>query len=222
MQVEWYGQSAFALRTPDATVFVDPFGDMPGLAARGLRWEYPPIEGVSANLLLVTHEHGDHNAVEAIGGDPQIIRSTAGRFDSPIGEVLAVASEHDAVAGTQRGPNTILVFEIGGLRVAHFGDFGQSALRDEQAAAIGRIDLAFVPVGGGPTIDGRLASAITRRVDARWAIPMHYRTKRIDFLDSVDAFFEAAGVVHRAGATCADTASLPRSAGTLAVELDAP
>ncbi len=75
-----------------------------------MQFEYPAIEGVDADLLLVTHEHLDHNAVEVIGGDPAILRSTAGRLESPIGEVLAVASEHDAAAGTERGPNTIFVF----------------------------------------------------------------------------------------------------------------
>ncbi len=53
-----------------------------------------------------------------------------------VGEVLGVASEHDEAAGTERGPNTIFVFELDGLRVAHFGDFGQRTLREEQAAAI--------------------------------------------------------------------------------------
>jgi hypothetical protein len=33
----------------------------------------------------VTHEHADHNAVEVVGGSPQILRSTAGTFDSPVG-----------------------------------------------------------------------------------------------------------------------------------------
>lgn len=50
------------------------------------------IEGVEADLLLVTHEHLDHNGVAAIGGAPATLRSTAGRLESPIGEVLAVAS----------------------------------------------------------------------------------------------------------------------------------
>ena len=82
--------------------------------------------GVEADLLLVTHEHRDHNGVEAIGGDPAILRSTAGTLESPVGEVVGVASEHDEVAGTQRGPNTIFVFTLDGVRVAHFGDFGQT------------------------------------------------------------------------------------------------
>jgi L-ascorbate metabolism protein UlaG (beta-lactamase superfamily) len=222
MHIEWYGQSAFALKAPDATVFIDPFGDMSAAAARGLRWEYPPIEGVPADVLLVTHEHSDHNATDAIAGEPPVLRSTAGRLDSPIGEVLAVASEHDAAAGTERGPNTIFVFDLGGLRVAHFGDFGQAALRDEQAAAIGTVDLAFLPVGGGPTMDGEQAAAIAERIGARWVVPMHYRTQRIDFLSGADDFLARVPEVHRPAATAFDTDDLPAAGALLAVLPDAP
>ena len=35
MHVEWYGQSSFALRAGDTTVFIDPFGDMSPAASRG-------------------------------------------------------------------------------------------------------------------------------------------------------------------------------------------
>ena len=105
MQVEWYGQSAFRLTAARQTVAIDPFGDMSAMAAsRGMQFDYPPIEGVEADLLLVTHEHIDHNGVEAIGGDPAILRSTAGTLESPIGEVVAIASEHDEAGGHRRGP----------------------------------------------------------------------------------------------------------------------
>src|SRR4051812_17302116 len=146
MQVEWYGQSAFRLTAGEATVFIDPFADVSAFGGRGIEFDYPPIEAVKADLLLVTHEHLDHNGTDAIGGDPAVLRSTAGRLESPVGEVVAVASEHDPAAGTQRGPNTIFRFEFDGTSVCHFGDFGQAALRDEQATAIGAVDLLFVPV----------------------------------------------------------------------------
>jgi hypothetical protein len=35
-----------------------------------------------------------------------VLRPTAGRVASPVGEVTAVASEHDRPAGTERGSNT--------------------------------------------------------------------------------------------------------------------
>jgi len=89
MRIQWYGQSAFDLA---GRVFIDPFGDVSLLASRGLEFDYPAIEGVAAELVLVTHEHRDHNGVEAIGGSPAVIRSTAGTLESPVGEVVAVAS----------------------------------------------------------------------------------------------------------------------------------
>ena len=211
MQVEWYGQSAFCLRGDRATVFIDPFGDVSPMTERGMQFEYPPITGVSADLLLVTHEHLDHNGVEAISGSPAVLRSTAGRLDSPLGEVVAVASEHDDAAGTERGPNTIFVFELDGVRVCHFGDFGQGSLRDRQRAAIGEeVDLLFLPVGGGPTVDAEQALAIAEELSPRWIVPMHYRTPRIGFLETADGFLglmpEAS--VTRMDSPAFDTASL--------------
>ncbi len=202
MQVEWYGQSAFRLTDGKDTVFIDPF-DVAFFAGRR-RWDYPAIVGVDAQLLLVTHEHVDHNAVDVIGGAPAILRSTAGTHESPIGEVIGVASEHDEVAGTQRGPNTIFAFTFGGRRVAHFGDFGQAALRPEQLAALGTIDLLFVPVGGGPTIGAEQATEIAAQLGAQVTVPMHYRTERIDFLETVDNFAARAARVDRLDASVFD------------------
>ncbi len=190
-------------------MFIDPFGDMSPLAGRGMQFDYPAIDGVGADLLLVTHEHLDHNGVEAIDGDPAILRSTAGKLESPLGDVVAIASEHDQAAGTERGPNTIFVFSLDGLRVAHFGDFGQAALRDEQAAAIGEVDLIFVPVGGGPTADAAQARAIVDRLSPKWVVPMHYRTPKIGFLEPADAFIEKFDEVHRCAETSFETGDLP-------------
>jgi L-ascorbate metabolism protein UlaG (beta-lactamase superfamily) len=222
MRVEWYGQSAFDLRSEQGSVLIDPFGDMSPAAARGLVFEYPPIADVTADLVLVTHEHLDHNAVETIGGEPTIHRSTAGRLDSPIGEIVAVASEHDQVAGTQRGPNTIFWFELDGLRVCHFGDFGQLTLRDEQAAAIGAVDLLFLPVGDGPTIGPAQARTIVERLRPHWVVPMHYRTPRISFLEPADAFLDMFEAVERLPAPAFDTGNLPSAGETIVVVPAAP
>jgi L-ascorbate metabolism protein UlaG (beta-lactamase superfamily) len=223
MQIEWFGQSAFRLDADGKTIAIDPFGDMSALSRdRGIQWDYPAIEGVEPDLLLVTHEHGDHNAVEAIDGDPHTLRSTAGGHESPIGRVTGVASEHDEVAGTERGPNTIFVFDFDGVRVCHMGDFGQSGLRPEQAEAIGEVDLLFVPVGGGPTAGAEQAALIVERLKPRWVVPMHYRTPRIGFLETADAFLDAAEQVERLSSPSFDTGDLPESDGSLIVVPAAP
>jgi L-ascorbate metabolism protein UlaG (beta-lactamase superfamily) len=222
MQVEWYGQSAFRLSDGAATVFIDPFDDLGPLAERGLRWDYPAIEGVQADLLLVTHEHRDHNGVGAIADDPPTLRSTAGCLESPIGEVVAVASEHDQAAGTERGPDTLFAFTLGGRRVAHLGDLGQADLREEQARALGRVDLLFVPIGGGPTIGAEQAAAIAARLSARVVVPMHYRTERIDFLEPVDGFAALAQRVERLESSAFDLEALPGGDSPLVVVPAAP
>jgi L-ascorbate metabolism protein UlaG (beta-lactamase superfamily) len=222
MRVEWFGQSAFALSDGGAKVFVDPFADMSALAGRGMRFDYPPIAADGVDLLLVTHEHLDHNGVEAIAGTPALLRSTAGVLESPIGPVTAIASEHDEVAGTARGPNAIFVFELGGLRVAHFGDFGQNALRPEQAAAIGALDLLLIPVGGGPTIGGLAAAEIALALDPVWVVPMHYRTPRVSFLETEEEFARAIAHVRRLDSPSFETAELSRGETPLAVIPAAP
>ena len=199
MQLEWYGQSAFALRAGGRTVALDPFGDVSVLHGRGIRWEYPPIAGLTADLLLITHEHVDHNGAGAVGGDPVVIRATAGTHRSPLGEVVGIASEHDAVAGTLRGANVMFAFTFDGVRVAHLGDLGQPALRPEQEALLSDVELLMVPVGGGATIDAGQAAAIVERVAPRWIVPMHYRTERIGFLEPADGFLERYAHVVRAG-----------------------
>ena len=193
MHIRWYGQSAFLLSGERHSVFIDPFGDMSALRDRGVEWRYPPIEDVHADLLLLTHDHLDHNAAGVIGGDPQVIRA-AGTHESLIGEVVGIASEHDSVAGTQRGSNVIFRFELDGLQVAHLGDFGQPALRPEQRAALGAVDVLFIPVGGGPTIPAADAAQVVREVEPRLVVAMHFHTELIGFLDPPDAFLEELGV----------------------------
>jgi L-ascorbate metabolism protein UlaG (beta-lactamase superfamily) len=151
--------------------------------------------------VLVTHEHLDHNGTDAISGSPPVLRSTA---------------------GTERGPDTIFVFELDGARVAHFGDFGQSDLRDEQAAAIGQVDLLFLPVGGGPTIGAEQAAQIAERLGPRWVVPMHYRTPRVSFLETADAFLERMPDVHQLDQPSFETGDLPGEARPLVVVPAAP
>ena len=220
MQVEWYGQSAFRLsRRRDDGVRSTRSADMSAMAAsRGMQFDYPPIEGVQADLLLVTHEHIDHNGVEAIGGrpdDPALDRGharVAGRRDH--GDRLRArrAGRAPRAARTRSSCSSST-----GCGSRHFGDFGQCELRDEQAAAIGEIDLLFLPVGGGPTIGAEQATAIVERLSPRWVVPMHYRTPRIGFLETADAFLEGSVHVERLSEPSFDTEQLLVADGPLIV-----
>ena len=91
MQVEWYGQSAFRLTDGATTVFIDPFDDLVG------RWRARDALGVPRDRgrarptsCSSPTSTSTTTGSSAIGGDPVTLRSTAGRLESPIGEVLAV------------------------------------------------------------------------------------------------------------------------------------
>jgi L-ascorbate metabolism protein UlaG (beta-lactamase superfamily) len=215
MRIRWFGQSAFLLTGSEGAVMLDPIGDTAAFRGR-VRFDYPPVTGVAADLVLVTHDHRDHNGAAGIEGDPAVI-AVAGTHASPIGEVVGVAGEHDEVAGTRRGPNTLFAFDLDGIRVAHFGDHGQSVLRAEQAVALGRIDLLFVPVGGGPTVGAEGAAAIVERLDPRWVVPMHYRTPAVDFLEPVEPFLERFEAVTRCDSSEVDVPGAPN--GVLVLSL---
>jgi L-ascorbate metabolism protein UlaG (beta-lactamase superfamily) len=223
MRVDWHGQSAFTLRGEAATVFIDPWGDMSAAKSKGIAWDYPPISSPEAvDLLIVTHEHADHNGVEIVDGEPTLVRSQAGTHESPLGDVVAIASEHDDVAGTQNGPNTIVVFTLDGIRVAHFGDFGQAALRPEQRAHLDGIDLLFIPVGDGPTIGAATAAEIAKDLAPSWVVPMHYKTAKINFLETEEAFVEAMPKAEHLDSPSFDTADLEKGDGPLVVVPAAP
>jgi L-ascorbate metabolism protein UlaG (beta-lactamase superfamily) len=204
VKITWFGQSAFELAAESGRVFIDPFG-----AIEHVRWDYPRIDVESPDLLLVTHEHMDHNGVEAIDDPAQTVRSLAGTFETPVGEVLGVAAEHDTVAGSARGATSMFVLMLEGLRIAHLGDLGQDRLRAEQVEAIGTPDILMVPVGGMATIDGERAAGIVEQLAPTWIVPMHYRTPAIEILEPADSFLERFSRVEKLPASSFDTTDLP-------------
>lgn len=112
---------------------------------------------------------------------------------------------------------------LDGLAVAHFGDFGQDALRSERRAALGEVDVFFLPVGGGPTIGGEPAAAVVRELQPRLVVPMHFGTAVVEFLEPPDDFLAALGApVTRLGTNEVDTGDVLGSRGEPAVALLTP
>ena len=215
MRIQWHGQSAFDLA---GRVFIDPFGDVSSLAARGMQFDYPAIEGMEPELLLVTHEHLDHNGVEAIGGSPAVIRSTAGTLESPVGEVVAVASEHDEVAGTHAGRTRSTSSRSTACGSRTSATSARPRCATSRPTRSVRSTSRSCRSADGPTIGAAQARELADRIGARWVVPMHYRTPRIGFLETADAFLELFGDdVVRLDTPAFDTADLPDSGPTAVV-----
>lgn len=133
-----------------------------------------PVRKIPADVVLVSHAHHDHNAVENVTGVLHTV-ITPGRYD--LGEVVvtAIEADHDEAGGTKRGKTLLFVIEAEGLRVMHMGDLGHVPA-PEQIAALGRADVLMIPVGGFYTIDAKTAVTVAEKLGASVVLPMHYRT----------------------------------------------
>lgn len=78
----------------------------------------------------------------------------------------------DWQGGTIYGQNSIFVFEIAGLCIAHLGHLHHT-LTPAQLDAIGRIDVVLVPVDGSFTLNTDGMVEVLKQIDAPVAIPMH-------------------------------------------------
>jgi L-ascorbate metabolism protein UlaG (beta-lactamase superfamily) len=76
--------------------------------------------------------------------------------------------------------STAYRLELGDVRVAVFGNMAVE-LSEDQLEAIGIIDVAIVPVGGGGTLNPTEAAQLVRSIDAQIVIPVHYADKTIAY-----------------------------------------
>ena len=211
--VRWWGQAFVTIETWwGLTVAIDPYDP----ARTG--YDDP---GVSADLVLITHNHFDHDDADLVGGGPFVVRgvgedgtvqvfdltldrrpnesatklaetSESGRLGPHPVRVWSIPAWHDDVKGAQRGATAMFLIEVDGVRILHCGDLGQSELTPAQLDAIGRVDALLIPVGGTYTIDGATAARITAQLAPRFVVPIHYKTPALSIpLDDASAFLAA-------------------------------
>lgn len=219
-RLTWFGQSCFLLETAAGTrVLIDPIPKNLG---------YPLPAGLRADLVTVSHEHADHDNLAMVTGKPHVIHGlTADKkgwahVDERFRDVSirSVGVYHDDRRGAQRGLDTVFIFEVGGLRIAHLGDLGHT-LDDDQLEAIGSVDVLLVPVGGSSTVDAYQATRVVDQLHPRlMVVPMHYKTdaSASKELAPLDAFLERkANVRHVAGPTVVLTSVKARPATEIVV-----
>ncbi len=210
MELRYYGHSTFGLTSGGKTIVIDPFNDDIG----------HPKPKVSPDAVVISHEHFDHNNVGLVGGHPKVIRclghegKTWASIDERVGPVhiTGLGCYHDTEEGGARGLNTILLFEVEGLRVVHLGDLGH-LLTDDQTRAIGKVDVLMIPVGGHFTIGPAEAGKVMAQLKPRVVIPMHFKTgvNASWPIGTLDDFLKGKTAAKRVGASVTITAqSLPK------------
>jgi L-ascorbate metabolism protein UlaG (beta-lactamase superfamily) len=174
MKIKWLAHSAFLITADSGTrIVTDPY-------TTNERHRHGDIKE-TAEIVTVSHSHGDHNNVAAVKGNPLVLDKVEvkGIKDKSI-KIKGVMTAHDDAGGSKRGPNVIFCFDVDGVKICHCGDLGH-VLTDEQVKAIGKVDVLMIPVGGFFII-----------------LPMHYLTEKISIpIGKADDFLKGKSNVTR-------------------------
>ena len=190
MLIRYLGHSSFYLTTPKrAAVVIDPYSEY-------VPFSFPNLE---ADVVVVSHEHRDHNAVRRVQGSPVVVKRTADfpvEHEVPIkrtGEILTfmgLPTFHDNFGGRRRGPNTVWHFFWDGVHFVHLGDLGH-LLTDQQVQQLGKADVLFLPVGGKTTLGPAEAGLVINQLEPNLVFPMHFQVPGMEDLALCDSLLEA-------------------------------
>ena len=202
MKIKWLGHASFLITSDAGTkIITDPY-----VAGGGL--SYGEIKE-SADIVTVSHGHGDHNNVAAVQGNPAVVKEVAPVELKGI-KFNSIPTYHDSAGGKERGNNIIFCFEVDGMRVCHLGDLGHQ-LGDKEVAELGKVDILLIPVGGFFTIDASVATEVCSKLTPKVIIPMHYKNDRCVFpIAGVDEFLQG-----KAGVSRLDTSEVEFKPGEL-------
>jgi hypothetical protein len=169
--IQYFGHNFFLITTSKGTrIVTDPLG--PG---------WYPNPNVVGDVVTVGKEMFNHNAVQIVLGNPVILRGLTNygadwnKVSTSIKDTLIynvpIHQNAEVVEGIK---GSAFVFDLGTLCIAHLGDLSQK-LNEQQIKAVGKVDVALTPIGGGRTMGPELAKEVLAQLKPKIAIPMHYR-----------------------------------------------
>ncbi len=201
--VTFLGHSCFTIQQEGGeVVMIDPYAT------------YVPYPALPqpADVVLTTHAHIDHcprcfGETDRYTGDPIEVfpwdndgrtREGTWRITEDL-VVRFIEATHVTVSGGGQGYVTLFAFDVGGIRFAHLADLGR-ILDNDQIAALGDVDVLFLPVGGAFTIDAAEAlTVIAQLPTVKLVFPMHFHVDGITpwtDIAPLSAFTQVAGVLY--------------------------
>lgn len=167
VNITFLGHASFWIESPAGVTIVTDYSDLTPLP------EVPTI----ATMNIAHSSHHTRNPVEGIAhllpgwGD----ESGPADHDLTVRDVWVrnVTTNIRGYGGTQYNRNSIFVFEVARLCIAHLGHLHHKLTR-EHLEALGRIDIVLAPVDGSYTLDQTAMFEVIREIGAPVVIPMHY------------------------------------------------
>ncbi|MEQ9693756.1 MBL fold metallo-hydrolase [Shimia sp. SDUM112013] len=132
------------------------------------------------DVVTMNHAHATHWTEFPDPAIPHVLRGWdefggAADHHLDLGSMLVrnVPTDIRRFGGVEENGNSIFVFEVAGLCIAHLGHLHHEP-NPAQYAALGRMDVVMAAVDGGMTLDLPTMMRILRKVEARIVIPMHW------------------------------------------------
>jgi L-ascorbate metabolism protein UlaG (beta-lactamase superfamily) len=162
------GHSTFLIESPKGVRIATDYNDYIGLPA-------------VPDIATMNHAHDTHFTDHPNPAIPHILRGWT-QTGAPARHNLQVQDVHvrnvptnirDWGGGTERHGNSIFIFEVGSLCIAHLGHL-HHLLNQQQLDEMGKVDVVLVPVDGSFTLDLDGMMEVLRALKAPLMIPMHY------------------------------------------------
>ena len=169
VKITYAGHSTFLIESPQGVRIATDYNDYVRPSAL-------------PDIVTMNHAHSSHYTDRP---DPRIAHVLRGwgpspdrpaRHDVQVRDVRVrnvPTNIRDWAGGTERHGNSIFVFEIANLCVAHLGHLHHT-LTQQQLNEIGRLDAVFVPVDGSMTLDSEGMIEVLQSLKAPLMIPMHF------------------------------------------------
>lgn len=194
ININYFGLSCFLIAASDGTrIITDPF--LPDKKVLHNELKHEP-----ADIVTVSCGHYAHCNVFSTGGTPYVYQITDPTELKGI-KFKGIASRHltmKEVSIQDPGENIIMCFEVDGIKICHLGALGHK-LSEDQAKAIGKVDILMAPIGGESTLPLSSVNDVCRQIKPKVILPMHYRSERCNYETwaTVDDFVEGKKNVFR-------------------------
>jgi L-ascorbate metabolism protein UlaG (beta-lactamase superfamily) len=137
---------------------------------------------VLPDIVTMNHAHSSHYTDRPHPGIKHVLRGWGPTPEQPARHDMTYkdvrvrnvpTNIRDWRGGTERHGNSIFVYEMANMCIAHLGHLHHT-LNQQQLNEIGRIDVVFVPVDGNMTLDLEGMMEVLTALKAPLMIPMHY------------------------------------------------
>jgi L-ascorbate metabolism protein UlaG (beta-lactamase superfamily) len=194
VELAYFGSSAFRITSPEGlTVMIDPWRNHP---LRQWDWYLRDMPMTPVDIGVSTHAHFDHDALNCLDAHVLLDR-LIGTYSFRDVTITGIPDKHATQSGfgtydfkmvhrelngvnieppdnPRSWDNCLVVVETGGLRILHWGDNRHDA-PDDVYEALGRIDIALLPVDGSQHVMSHgMTAEIIARLKPKIVVPHHY------------------------------------------------